>query len=74
MPLLLFFLLVIARLDSDLLGQLLEGHVASVLIKLTLGLHHVLYLVQLNRVILVSVLAWTWLEQLVLLDVFGSLL
>ena len=74
MPLLLFFLLVITRFDYYLLGKRLEGHVASVLIKLTLSLHHVLYLVQLNRVILVSVLAWTWLEQLVLLDVFGSLL
>ena len=62
MPLLLFFLLVIARLDRDLLGQLLEGHIASVLIKLTLSFHDVLNLVHLDRVILVSVLAWTWLH------------
>ena len=50
-------LCLVAPLDSDLLGQVLEVQSASVLVKLSLCLHNILYLPHLDRFILERILS-----------------
>ena len=77
---LLLLLCLIASLDRDLLGQVLEVHLASVLVKLTLCFHHVLYLPHLDGFVLEGILSGTWLsdnlfvwlESTTILGRFGS--
>ena len=60
MQVLFLFLLLMTLFDGQFLGKTFEVELAASLVLLTLCLVQIRYLLHLNRIVLIGVLAWAW--------------